>query len=108
MTALPDNTAESREILDDGGPAYPCMTDSVLVDVKADRVVPIYQGGMSLRVYLAGQALVGLCASKYIAEAGDLDDDEIARFRAIAAFEHADAVIGHMRADAAIAKAATP
>jgi hypothetical protein len=45
--------------IEDGGPAFPCATDEVLCDTKADRVHIVMRGGMSLRDYFAAAALTG-------------------------------------------------
>lgn len=43
-------------------PAFPCHTDRVEIDPKGNRVIPVLNGGMSIRAYFAGQALAGIAS----------------------------------------------
>jgi hypothetical protein len=47
----------------DGGPAFPCATDDVVVAGKQMTIV--LRGGMSLRDWFAGQALIGILGSRH-------------------------------------------
>lgn len=51
--------------IDDGGPAYPCHTDQIDVRPSAGKLIPVLNGGMSLRDYFAGQALAGILGSRH-------------------------------------------
>jgi len=54
------NDTETTRVDDPtGGPAFPCATGDVLVDPKGGRAHIVMRGGMSLRDWFAGQALVG-------------------------------------------------
>ena len=49
---------------DDGGPAFPAFNGNM--SVREDgTIAPIYEGGMSLRDWFAGQALAGLSADDH-------------------------------------------
>ena len=49
--------------IDDGGSAFPVHANHV---VFGDRVVAAHERGMSLRAWLAGQALAGLMANPHV------------------------------------------
>lgn len=51
--------AEETTQIDDGGPAFPGYTDRFVINAAtgAEKVIPLLQGGMSLRDFFAAQAL---------------------------------------------------
>ena len=57
-----ENTAQAAPSLEDGGPAYPHL--GLYRGAGGDlHPAPTQHGGMSLRAWLAGQALAGLVAN---------------------------------------------
>ncbi len=83
----------------DGGPAFP----SGALDVAANKVAsPIYDG-MTLRDYLAGQALQGMLAghASNVIKAGDAEDgaSEVNATLAEIAYAIADAMLAQREAD---------
>lgn len=76
--------------IDDGGPAFPgfVYNGAVMVDPESQKLIPIparSDSGMSLRTWLAGQAMIGL-----ILRRGPLEGAEDI---AAAACEYADAML---------------
>lgn len=72
----------TKQLNDDGGPAFPCETYSL----KNGREVTTPSNGMSLRDWFAGQALAGLVFHN---DYGMRSDVEIA----LGAYSYADAML---------------
>lgn len=54
------------EQINDGGPAFPCHTDQLQVCATTghEKVIPVLNGGMSIRDWFAGQALDGILSQE--------------------------------------------
>ena len=72
------------EKINDGGPAFPGKTTWYGQDGEAQH---IFKGGMSLRDYFAGQALIGFTANTTFG--GATGDEKLARW----SYDLADAMI---------------
>lgn len=88
---------------DNGGPAFPFVTDAHLDNGYGGRErIPsrpqVIHGGMTLRDYFAGQALAGLLADPN--EVPESDEDPLAFQRVIAgvSYDFADAMLAERNA----------
>lgn len=79
---------------DDGGPAFPCATDRVIVDTKDNKIIPVCGGGMSLRDYFAAKAMAAIVGTHT-----EVNRVEFAREMG---FEEADADLGGFNEDMAM------
>ena len=81
------------EKTDDGGPAFPSHESRCR---ECNSELDGWIGGMRLRDYFAGQALLGFCANADISRAAEAEDktfEEVSKWHARRAFEQADLML---------------
>lgn len=79
----------------DGGPAFPCDWKD-FQPTTGEQVVREQFFGMSIRTYLVGQAIAGMCASDYWSENAIAGSESHTKAIAMAALAVADSVLKAM------------
>lgn len=69
----------------DGGPAFPCQSFEYDAGIR----VPVFEHGMTLRDWFAGQALAGIAGMAMCVRSDDWPDDRCSAY----AYELADAML---------------